>query len=125
MVAEAERGRRMNLSYAVVFEQTPGNYCGYAPDVPGCVSTGRTLDEMRRMMREALELHIEGMVESGEPVPSPAMSIDDAVAFHQRPDSEAKARFFASFADDEPPLLSLSFEMLEVSVAVPAAALSR
>jgi predicted RNase H-like HicB family nuclease len=42
------------------------------PDFPGCVTAGRTLEEARRMAIEALALHIEGMVEEGEPVPEPS-----------------------------------------------------
>ena len=36
----------MKLTYAVVFEQAPNNYCAYIPDLPGCISTGRTWEEM-------------------------------------------------------------------------------
>jgi predicted RNase H-like HicB family nuclease len=46
------------------------------PDFPGCVTAGKTLDEARRMAAEALSLHIEGMVEDGEPIPEPS-TIDD------------------------------------------------
>ena len=60
----------MKLRYAVVFEQTPNNYAAYVPDVPGCVSTGKTWDEMLAMIREALAFHIEAMLEDGEPLPS-------------------------------------------------------
>ena len=59
----------MKLTYAVVYEQTPNNYCAYAPDVPGCVSTGKTWKKMQEMIREALTFHIEFMVENGESVP--------------------------------------------------------
>ncbi len=55
----------MKLTYAVVFEQTPNNYCAYVPDVPGCVSVGDTWDEMQAMIREALAFHIEDPLESG------------------------------------------------------------
>ena len=59
------------------------------PDFPGCVSAGATLDEARRMAQEALELHVSGMVEDGEKLPTPssleAIMADpengDAVAF--------------------------------------------
>jgi predicted RNase H-like HicB family nuclease len=58
-------------SYAVVIEPTGTGYSAYVPDLPGCVGTGRTLDEIERNMREAIELHLEGMVEDGDPVPEP------------------------------------------------------
>lgn len=50
----------MELSYTVVYERLPGNYGAYVPDLPGCVSTGETWDEMRRMIREAIALHGSG-----------------------------------------------------------------
>ena len=55
-------------------EQTPNNYGAYAPDVPGCISTADTADEMLAMIREALTFHIEALVEDGDPVPEPTMS---------------------------------------------------
>lgn len=57
--------------YAVVFEQTPNNYAAYVPDLPGCVSTGATRDEIERNIREAIAFHLEGMRLEGEPIPEP------------------------------------------------------
>jgi predicted RNase H-like HicB family nuclease len=56
------------------------------PDFPGCVTSGKTLDEARRMAAEALNLHIEGMIEDGEPIPEASAVANDtaikgAVAF--------------------------------------------
>jgi predicted RNase H-like HicB family nuclease len=62
-------------SYAVVIEPTATGYSAYVPDLPGCVSTGRTLDEIERNMREAIELHLEGMVEDGDLVPEPSATV--------------------------------------------------
>jgi predicted RNase H-like HicB family nuclease len=45
--------------YAVVFEKTPNNWAAYVPDLPGCVTTGNTLDDTRRLIAEAIEFHIE------------------------------------------------------------------
>ena len=60
----------MNRTYLVVIGKcVNSNFSGHAPDLPGCVSAGNTMDEMTAMMREALELHLEGLVESGEAVP--------------------------------------------------------
>ena len=73
----------MKLTYVVVFEQTPNNYCAYVPDLPGCVSTGRTWKEMQWMIKEAITGHIEVTREYGEPVPPPQMSIEDALAYHR------------------------------------------
>ena len=57
--------------YAVVYEQAPKNWAAYVPDLPGCVTTGRTLEETRRLIAEAIEFHIEGMRLRGEPIPEP------------------------------------------------------
>lgn len=57
--------------YTVVFEQAPNNWAAYVPDLPGCVTTGSTLEETRRLITEAIEFHIEGLREDGEPVPEP------------------------------------------------------
>ena len=72
----------MKLKYAVVYERTPNNYCAYSPDVPGCVSAADTWDDIQQMMREAIEFHIESMLEDGDPVPVPTMSIRDAMEYH-------------------------------------------
>jgi predicted RNase H-like HicB family nuclease len=72
----------MKLSYAVVFERLPNNYGAYVPDLPGCISTGDTWDEMQQMIREAIVFHIEGIMEDGEPVPVPRMSAEEAMVCH-------------------------------------------
>jgi predicted RNase H-like HicB family nuclease len=59
----------MTRRYLVIYESGPGNMSGFAPDVPGCASTGRTLDEMRNNLREALEFHLEGLALDGQPLP--------------------------------------------------------
>ncbi len=61
----------MKKTYAVVIEKALGNYSAYVPDLPGCVSTGRTIDEVERNIREAIEFHLEGMREIGETIPEP------------------------------------------------------
>ena len=50
----------------VEIEYAGGNYCAYAPLLPGCVSTGNTLNEIKRNIKEAIELHVEGSIEDGE-----------------------------------------------------------
>ena len=57
--------------YAIVIEQGENNLSAYVPDLPGCISTGRTTEEIERNMREAIELHLEGLREDGEPIPEP------------------------------------------------------
>ena len=56
--------------YLVVIEKANGNYSAYAPDLPGCVATGRTVEETEQRMHEAVKLHLQGLLEDGVPVPN-------------------------------------------------------
>jgi predicted RNase H-like HicB family nuclease len=59
--------------YLVLIEGgPPSNYSAWSPDVPGCVATGETLEEVEREMRAALALHLEGLASDGEPLPEPS-----------------------------------------------------
>ena len=58
--------------YAVVVERGPNNMSAYVPDLPGCITTGKTVEEIAHNIREAIELHLEGMAEDGEPIPEPS-----------------------------------------------------
>ena len=69
--------------YAVVLGQAAHNWAAYVPDLPGCVTTGRTIDETRRLIAEAIEFHIEGMRSRGKPVPEPT-SVADTVEIQAR-----------------------------------------
>ncbi|MDE2815350.1 MAG: type II toxin-antitoxin system HicB family antitoxin [Chloroflexota bacterium] len=62
------------MKYAVVIENTPQNYSAYVPDLPGCVATGSTREEVTRHIREAIAFHVECMREDGEPLPEPKAS---------------------------------------------------
>ena len=55
--------------FLIIIEQGEHNYSAYAPDLPGCVTTGKTYDEVRKNMREAIALHLQGMIEDQEPIP--------------------------------------------------------
>lgn len=57
--------------YLVVFEPTPTGYSVYAPDLRGCVTTGRTRPEAETNIREAVEFHLMGLLEEGERLPEP------------------------------------------------------
>ena len=59
------------MRYAIVVEKAANNYSAYVPDLPGCIATGSTIEEIEREIREAIELHIAGMIEDGLPVPQP------------------------------------------------------
>jgi predicted RNase H-like HicB family nuclease len=55
--------------FLILIERGDSNYSAYAPDLPGCIATGRTLQEVEQNMREAIALHVQGMMEDGEPIP--------------------------------------------------------
>jgi predicted RNase H-like HicB family nuclease len=60
----------------VVIEKAANNYSAYSPDVPGCIATGATVDEVKEEMRQALEFHLEGLRDSGVAIPEPASVVD-------------------------------------------------
>ena len=64
------------MHYAIVIEKGERNYSAYVPDLPGCVATGATLDEVKSEIRDAIELHLEGMREDGEAIPLPTSRVD-------------------------------------------------
>lgn len=61
--------------YAIVIEQGEENLSAYVPDLPGCITTGRSVEEIERNIREAIELHLEGLREDGEPIPEPHTAV--------------------------------------------------
>ena len=113
----------MKLTYAVVFEKTPSNWCAYAPDVLGCISTGDTWEEMLEMIDEALTFHLEGLLEDGDPLPEPRMSIEDAVTYHLELADDDLGDLGLDFSDS-PPTLATRFEPVEIKVRVPEPAQS-
>ncbi len=61
--------------YAVVIERGENNLSAYVPDLPGCITTGRTVEEIGENIREAILLHLEGMAQDGEVVPEPSTTV--------------------------------------------------
>jgi predicted RNase H-like HicB family nuclease len=59
------------MKYLVVIEKAESNYAAYIPDLPGCVATAATLDELQQNIRSAVAMHLEGLREDGLPVPEP------------------------------------------------------
>ncbi len=59
----------MQMKIVVVLEKSARNYSAYAPEVPGCISTGKTADETLENMRKALKGHLEWMAREGDPMP--------------------------------------------------------
>ncbi len=64
------------MKYAIVIERAGKNYSAYVPDLPGCVATGATREEVEAQIREAVEFHLEGMREDGEAIPEPSSQVD-------------------------------------------------
>jgi predicted RNase H-like HicB family nuclease len=64
------------MNYTVVIEQGPTSYGASVPDLPGCLAVGKTREEAIALIREAIELHVEGMREDGLPVPTPHFSAE-------------------------------------------------
>jgi predicted RNase H-like HicB family nuclease len=58
--------------YVVIFERGIQNWGAYVPDLPGCISTGETRDEVEKNIREAIEFHIDGLKQDGQPIPEPS-----------------------------------------------------
>ena len=67
--------------FLVVIEKANGNYSAYSPDLPGCVATGATREDAERNMHEAIELHVQGLLEDNLPVPE-SNSFAEYVAVH-------------------------------------------
>ena len=107
-------------TYTVVFERGPNNYSAYCPDVFGCVAAVDGWDEIRTMIREALEFHIELMLEHGEEFPEPTMSIEDAMRFHC--DLGEEPGYEEWLDADESPSTEVTVAMVEVEINVAAAA---
>lgn len=71
----------MNTTYLVVIESGPTNYSAYVPDLPGCASTGQTVEETIQHIQEAIAGHLDAMRADGDPIPPPTTRhVDDVVA---------------------------------------------
>jgi len=64
------------MRYAIVIEKAAGNFSAYVPDLPGCISTGGTVEETEQAIREAIEFHLEGLRRDGEPIPPASSRVD-------------------------------------------------
>jgi len=57
--------------FLIIIEKGKQNYGAYSPDLPGCVAVGETVEEVEKNMREAIRMHLQGMIEDQEPIPMP------------------------------------------------------
>ncbi|MCA3238667.1 MAG: type II toxin-antitoxin system HicB family antitoxin [Curvibacter sp.] len=64
------------MRYAIVIEKADNNFSAHVPDLPGCVATGSTIEEVESQIREAIAFHLEGMREDGIPIPPPASRVE-------------------------------------------------
>jgi len=64
------------MQYAIVIEGSANGFGAYVPDLPGCVAVGETEAEVRELIREAIEFHLDGLHEDGDPIPGPAAQIE-------------------------------------------------
>ena len=64
------------VEYTVIYESGDRNWSAYVPDLPGCIATGKTRQDVERSIQEAIEFHIEGLREDGQPIPQPSSSIE-------------------------------------------------
>jgi predicted RNase H-like HicB family nuclease len=61
----------MPMQYVIVYEATPNNWSAYVPDLPGCIATGKTREDVDRLIREAIVLYLDAAREFGQPIPEP------------------------------------------------------
>ncbi|MDB5210815.1 MAG: hypothetical protein JWQ30_1642 [Sediminibacterium sp.] len=88
--------------YLIIIQKAEKNYAAFSPDVLGCIAAADTVEETKSLIKEALQFHIESMIESGEEVPEPKgliFHIEDGI-----------------FKDDE---ISGEYYITEVEVPVP------
>ena len=64
------------MKYAVVIEKADSNYSAYVPDLPGCIATAKTIEEVEIEIRNAIEFHLEGMKQDGQTIPLPSSAVE-------------------------------------------------
>ena len=69
----------MSRKYVIIIERGERNCSAYAPDLPGCIATGKTIEETKRIMTEAIKAHLQLMRETGDPIPEPSAVVADSV----------------------------------------------
>ncbi len=64
------------MRYAVIIEKGQDSYGAYVPDLPGCVAVGDTVEEVKTLIQEAIEFHLEGMIGDGDEIPQPSSFVE-------------------------------------------------
>lgn len=71
IVRGANMKRGKEYMFLVIIEKAKRNYAAYSPDLPGCIATGKTVEDVKKNMQGAIEMHVKGMIEDGLPIPEP------------------------------------------------------
>ena len=110
------------MEYVVTLERVPNNYGASVPDLPGCVAAADTREETLELIREGIGYHIELMLEDGDPVPQPRMSLKDAMAdYLSMGDVGYRDPDTGEWVEYEFQTLEVAFLMVEVDVDLAAA----
>ncbi len=64
------------MRYAVIVEEGANSFGAYVPDLPGCIAAAETREEVLRLIQEAIDFHLEGLREDGQPIPEPSSSVE-------------------------------------------------
>ena len=64
------------MRYAVIIEEGTNSFGAYVPDLPGCVAVAETREEVLRLIQEAIDFHLDGLREDGQPIPEPSSSVE-------------------------------------------------
>ena len=64
------------MKYAVIIEEGETSFGAHVPDLPGCTAVAETKEEVLELIQEAIEFHIEGLREDGQPIPAPSSSVE-------------------------------------------------
>ena len=59
--------------YLIIIEKANANFSAYSPDLPGCIATGKTQEDVTRNMHDAIEMHLQGLREDDLPIPEPSV----------------------------------------------------
>ena len=105
----------MKSRFVVVYERTPNNYGANAPDVLGCIATAKTWKKTQKLFAEALELHLQDLAETGQPIPEPCMSLTDAMDDYVKVLSDDVDDGYKDYGDDAD-VVEVTFGWVEVNV---------
>ena len=73
----------MERKYLIILEEAINGFSAYAPDLPGCIAAAETYEGTRSLMKEAIQFHIEGMIEDGDSIPEPTTYHTEFVEYQQ------------------------------------------